>query len=64
MRLGKCEKFHPDCPVLKGYIVLWPFECEICSGCGECLVDWPRWKTILWQFTIGWWWDGRVRVDM
>lgn len=64
IKLDKCKRFHPEGHQILGYVPIRPFECQLCSICGECIVDWPTWKSIAWSVLIGWWWDGRVRANM
>lgn len=53
---------HPHAKMLEGYIPYWPWRCDVCSVCGEAYTDWGLIRTLLWEFLIGWYWNGMIRV--
>jgi hypothetical protein len=58
-----CQKFHPESRMLVAYIPCSPFAVELCETCGEVVTYWGRWKSLVWNLLVRWWWNGEMIVN-
>lgn len=66
-----CGNFHDPAEMLDCWIVpssvawlvpVWPWRARRCLGCGEVVADWGWFGTVMFEWLVGWWWDGGLVV--